>query len=64
MIPAIGILVAAYVITRMLALIYTPPTSVGRVVVGAAAGMTIAIAIAVALLLLIRGADVADWFAG
>jgi hypothetical protein len=63
MIPVIGILIAAYVITRMLALIYTPPTPTGRVVVGAAAGVTIAIAAAVAILLFVRGAEIAELFA-
>jgi hypothetical protein len=62
MIPAIGILIAAYVITQMLALIYTPPTPTGRVVVGTAAGTTIAVALAVVILLLRRGAEIAEWF--
>ncbi len=59
MIPEIGILIAAYVITRMLALMYSPPTTPrGRTIVGAAAGVTIAIAVIVAGDLVRRGVEV------
>lgn len=62
MIPEIGVLIAAYVITRMLALMYTPPTSRGRTIVGAAAGVTIAIAVFVAMDLIRTGTELSERF--